>query len=384
MARAFRSVVYRQHRAGATSTAIRQTPEPTLKLPGERTLKGVKAPLRVTDEQPMLDAAPPAAAVRIPHGPKKLAVGIGFCVFSLVACVLLARHLTTASWPLEDAHVAFVVASGLAYLAAFGFRALGWRHVFPRADRPDAARCLAACGAASASTVVLPFRLDYFVKIATVRRLSGAPLGIDTIVLSIVVLGIVDAVALLPLSVSAFAASGATFRIPLAIVVLFGTGCLAVLVAGPRLARLPFVGRSRRASALVARVGATSNITRSTVTAAVWLFGGWIARIVGGGCLLVALGADFSPMFVLVVLCMAGMMSVLPITAGGGVATVGASAAVLLALGVSKDVAINFSLASGMLGTVAALAAALVGGGLSVSVAFAARRRQARLLVPRV
>jgi len=98
MARAFRSVVYRQHRAGATSTAIRQTPEPTLNLPRGRTLKGVKAPSRATDEQRMLDAAaPPAAAVRIPHGPKKLAVGIGFCVFSLVACVLLARHLTTAS-----------------------------------------------------------------------------------------------------------------------------------------------------------------------------------------------------------------------------------------------------------------------------------------------
>jgi uncharacterized membrane protein YbhN (UPF0104 family) len=383
MGRAFRSVVYRQHPVGATSTAIRQVPEPTLILPGRDTLKGVMRRLRRTDEQRMLDAASPsAAAVRIPHGPRKVAVGIGFCVFSLVACVLLARHLTSASWPLEGARLAFVVASGVASLAAFAFRALGWRSVFPRDDRPDAARCLAACGAASASTAVLPFRLDYFVKIATVRRLSGGrSLGIDTVVLSIVALGIVDAVALLPLSLSAFAATGNGFRAPLALVVLFNAGCLGVLLAGPRVARLPLVGRSRRATALFGRVGTISALTPSTLLAAVWLFAGWVARIVAGACLLVALGAEPSPMFVLVVLCMAGMMSVVPITAGGGVATVGASAAVLLALGVSKDVAINFSLASGMLGTVAALAAALFGAGLSVSLAFAARRRQARLVL---
>jgi uncharacterized membrane protein YbhN (UPF0104 family) len=146
-----------------------------------------------------------------------------------------------------------------------------------------------------------------------------------------------------------------------------------VLLAGSRLARLPLLRRSRRAVAFCGRVAETTTISRATLVAGAWLFAGWIARILGGSCLLVALGAEFSPLFVLVVLCMAGMMSVVPITAGGGVATVGATAAVLLALGVSRDVAINFSLASGLLGTVAALVAALVGGG--VSVALAARRR---------
>ena len=318
-------------------------------------------------------AAPPAAIGHLPYGRRRLAVGIGFCLLSLAACVLVARHVTSASWPLEDARIAFVLAAGVAYAAAYGFRALGWQYVFPGRDRPDAARCLAACGAGGASTAVLPFRLDYLVKIETVRRLSGTTLGIDTIVLSILVLGIVDAVALLPLSISAFATVGDGFRFPLALVVLFGLGCLAVLLAGSRLARLPLVRRSRRAVAVCGRVAETTTISRSTLAAGAWLFAGWVARILGGSCLLVALGASFSPLFVLVVLCMAGMMSVVPITAGGGVATVGATAAVLLALGVSRDVAINFSLASGLLGTAAALAAALIGGGASM--ALAARRR---------
>jgi hypothetical protein len=73
-------------------------------------------------------------------------------------------------------------------------------------------------------------------------------------------------------------------------------------------------------------------------------------------------------------------MSILPITAGGGVATLGATAGVLLALGVSKDVAINFSLASGLLVAAAALAAALVGLTGSVALALSGRAARARLV----
>jgi hypothetical protein len=127
------------------------------------------------------------------------------------------------------------------------------------------------------------------------------------------------------------------------------------------------------------RVSVTSTINRSTVGAGTALFACWISRIAGGTCLLMALGAGFSPLFVLVVLCMAGMMSILPITAGGGVATIGATAAVLLALGVSKDVAINFSLASGLLAAAAALTAALVGLAGSLALALSARSRLAPL-----
>lgn len=317
---------------------------------------------------------------QLPYGWRKLAGGLAFGALSIAACVLVARQLTSASWPLQGAELGLVLAAGAAYLAAFGFRALGWRQVFRSDERPDSARCLAACGLASASGTVLPFRLDYLVKVAAVRRLSGVRLGLDTIVVSIVVLGVVDAVALLPLAIWAFATAGTVFLAPLAVVVLFCVGCLAVLVAGPRLVRLPLVHRSKRATLVCQRVGRTSGVTRSTFGAGLLLLACWIARIGGGTCLLLALGAGFSPLFVLVVLCMAGMTSILPVTAGGGVATMGATAAVLLALGVSRDVAINFSLASGLLVTAAALAAALVG--LAGSLLLALLRRSSRASGP--
>jgi hypothetical protein len=310
----------------------------------------------------------------IPYGWKKLAGGTAFCLLSIGAFTLVARRLTSAAWPLQHAELAFVFGAAAAYLASFGFRALGWRYVFPSRQRPDCARCLAACGAAAASGTVLPFRLDYLVKITILRRLRGVRLGLDTIVLSIVALGLVDAVAMLPLAIYAIATSGAVFRAPLTVVILFCVGCLGILIAGPRLVHLPLVHRSKRATAVCRRVGTNAAITRSTYAAGLFLFGCWTSRAFGSACLLMALGTGFSPMLALVILCMAGAASILPITAGGAVASMGATAGVLFALGVSKDVAINFSLASGLLLNLAALAAAL--GGLTVSVLLALSDRR--------
>jgi hypothetical protein len=297
----------------------------------------------------------------IPRGWAKVAGGILFCALSLGAFALVARHLTSASWPLEKAELSFVLVSAAAYSASFGFRAIGWRRMFPSSGRPDRARCLAACGAAAASGAVLPFRLDYLVKITVLRRLRGNALGLDTIVLSIVGLGILDSVTMLPLAISALATSGPTFRAPLTIVVLFCVGCLGILLAGHRLVRLPLVHRSRRATTICRRVGDNIVITRSTLVAGAVLFACWTSRALGSLFLLLALGAGFSPTLALVILCIAGATSILPITAGGAVAGMGATAGVLFALGASRDVAINFPLASGLLLTAAALAAAFVG-----------------------
>jgi hypothetical protein len=131
------------------------------------------------------------------------------CALGVVAAVLVARRITRTSWPLDGAQVELVAFAGAAYLASFVFRALGWQRLFPAAARPDRSRCLAACGAAAASGVILPFRLDYLVKVATLRRLGGVTLGLEAIALSILALGLVDAVAMLPLVVAAFITSGA-------------------------------------------------------------------------------------------------------------------------------------------------------------------------------
>ena len=63
---------------------------------------------------------------------------------------------------------------------------------------------------------------------------------------------------------------------------------------------------------------------------------------------------------------MAAAASILPITAGGAIVGIGATSGVLLALGVTRQAAINFSLASGMLLTISALVAAAIGVGGSL------------------
>src|SRR5207244_6954081 len=171
----------------------------------------------------------------------RLLVGCAFAALTLVGCLLVSRHLTRTSWPLQRAHVGLVVLAGGLYFASFILRALGWQKLFPARARPDRARCLAACGAAAASGAVLPFRLDYLVKIGTLRRLGGIRLSLEAIALSIVSLGMVDAIAMLPLSISATATSSADLRGPLIIVVAFGLGCSLLLLASARLVRLPLL-----------------------------------------------------------------------------------------------------------------------------------------------
>ena len=136
------------------------------------------------------------------------------------------------------------------------------------------------------------------------------------------------------------------------------------------------------------RIGENVGLTRSTLVAGVLLFACWTTRVLGSVCLLLALGAGFSPMLALVILCIAGAASILPITAGGAIAGMGATAGVLFALGASREVAINFPLASGLLLTSAALATALVGfsgsllWGLRERFTLWPRRRTARELTP--
>jgi hypothetical protein len=305
--------------------------------------------------------------------------GVAFSMLILAACFLTARRLTTTGWPLQQANVALVLGASAAYVSSFFLRALGWQRLFP-GDRPDRSRCLAACGAAAASGVVLPFRLDYAVKIWTLRRLGGVRLGLDTVALSILSLGMVDAVAMLPLTVCALATSDAVFRAPLIIVLLFCIGCITVLLLGPRLVLLPFVDRSDRVQRAFRRVGDHAGISRSTFAAGGFLFGCWTTRALGGALLLSALGVGFSPSFALVVICLAAATSILPITAGGAIVNIGTTSAVLLGLGVTQRAAINFSLASGMLLTFSALAAAAVG--VAGSVALTMQRRHLGYAAP--
>ena len=306
----------------------------------------------------------------------RLAAGVAFAVLTVAACVLLGAKLTRSSWPLAHAHWVLVGAAAACYFASFVLRARGWHRLFPDAERPDHARCLASVGAAAASGVVLPFRLDYLIKIGTLRRLGGIRIGLEAIALSIVSLGMVDAVAMLPLSISATATSTAGFRGPLLIVVAFGLSCFALLVASSQLVQLPLLRRSAKLRRVVSYIEHHRAPTgrRNAVLAGGYLLGCWTTRATASALLLSALGFAFSPPTALCIICLSAAASVIPITSGGAVANVGATAGILLALGAGKDVAINFSLASGLLLITSAVAAGFVGASVSVVQSVASRR----------
>src|SRR5918911_3313320 len=142
----------------------------------------------------------------------RFATGVGFALVTVTACALVGRRLTHSSWPLAHAQMPLVAVSAVCYLASFVLRARGWRRLFPLGQQPGQCRCLASVGAAAASGAVLPFRLDYLVKIGTLRRLGGVRIGLEAVALSIVSLGMVDAIAMLPLSISATATSSQALR----------------------------------------------------------------------------------------------------------------------------------------------------------------------------
>jgi uncharacterized membrane protein YbhN (UPF0104 family) len=313
---------------------------------------------------------------------RRVIVGVVFAAVTISACVLVGQRLTHSSWPLAHARPLLVAIAAVCYFSSFVARARGWHRLFPREQQPDQARCLASVGAAAASGVVLPFRLDYLVKVGTIRRLGGIRIGLEAIAFSIISLGMVDAVAMLPLSISATATSSANFRGPLLIVVAFGLACCVLLVASARVVRLPLLCRSRRLHRISDHVSAHRAAAgrRNAIVAGLYLFTCWTTRALGSVLLLDAVGFRFSPTTTLCVICLSAAAGVVPITAGGAAANVGATAGILLALGVGKDIAINFSLASGLLLVTSASAAALCGLAASIGMRVLAQRRTMTVL----
>ena len=282
--------------------------------------------------------------------------------------MLVGRRLTGTTWPLQERSSTSSAPAAVAYLASFVFRALGWQRLFPRATRPDRSRCLAACGAAAASGVVLPFRLDYLVKISTLRRLGGVRLGLEAI-------GALDHLARPRRRGRDAAARDRRVRRPRArssarrsiVVMLFCLGCIGVLALGPSARRAcRSSARSERSGGSATASATTRGFSRSTFVAGGFLFGCWPMRALGSTFLLSALGVGFSPTFALVVICLAAAASILPITAGGAIVEHRRDVRRAARARGAEGAAVNFSLASGLLLTSAALVAAVVGVGGSL------------------
>jgi lysylphosphatidylglycerol synthase-like protein len=316
---------------------------------------------------------------RFPLSRRRLVASVGFATLTIVASLLLGRRLTHSSWPLAHVEPWLAASAALAYLGSFFFRARAWHRLFPDDECPGQARCLASVGAAAASGAVLPFRLDYLIKVGMLRKLGGIRVGLGAIALSIVSLGMIDAIAMLPLSISATVTTNSVLRGPLLVVVAFGIACSTLLVVGGRLAGVRLLARSRGLRALGDHVAVHTSPggRRDAMVAWLYLFACWSARAFGSAALLSALGLSFSPQMALTVICLGAAAGIIPITSGGAVVNAGAAAAILLALGVTKDVAIDFSLASGLLLVISAVGASLCGVLATAAVRLAAQRAPA-------
>jgi hypothetical protein len=304
-----------------------------------------------------------------PRG-KRLVFAAAGSALALLAVALLARRFSDTAWPLADADPLKVTLVVGCFVLSFFMRGLAWQTLFRSKERPCSGSCIASVSAAAASGSVLPLRLDFAVKIAAIRKLGRGRAGLEAIGLSMVSLALVDAAALAPLSIGAAAVTGPIgLRIPLAVTAVFGLGAIALLIFAPSLLASSVLGRTRLTARTADRLRLHQVSRVLTFRAWLYMLCCWCSRLLGFAVLLSALGVGYSPDLALAVICFGAVAAIIP-GAGSAVTSAGAGAALLLALHVPRQEAVNLGLSSGLLLTIAALVAAVAG-----SVLVVARRR---------
>jgi uncharacterized membrane protein YbhN (UPF0104 family) len=279
-----------------------------------------------------------------------LVLGIGSGVVGLVAAIVVAGHYAHAPWPhLPSSPGLLVAAAGLSLLG-YTCKAYGWERLFAAHERPQPLALAAALGGASVTGLALPGRFDDLVRIAIVRRFRDCPAGIRALCLSLFMLGLIDAVALVPLAIVAAALSGDSLALRLGLVLVVGVGLAAgaVVVVLPRLATTSPVVRFR----LGRWIGPRTASSRDAFEAWALVSTCWLARAVGLVLLFASLGLGFSPALALLFLCASSAAAALPLGPGGSATQAGAGAAVLIASGVGGSEAVGAAVASQVLGIV--------------------------------
>ncbi len=261
---------------------------------------------------------------------------------------LLVRHFASTPWPLASGQPAVIVAAGLLLLVAQGLKAIGWGRLFAPPERPRPLALAAGNGGAALVGAILPGRFDDAMRVAVVRRYPGCPAGVRALCLSLVMLGLIDAVALAPLALAAAFLSGGGIgvRTGLAVVAAAGVTAAALILALPRFTASDRVLRFRVGRWLAPRT------TSRRFALEAWLFvsGCWVIRGIAFFLLMGTLGIGFSLPLALLFLCAGAAAAALPIGPAGVATQVGAGAAALIAAGVSASPAVAVALAGGALG----------------------------------
>lgn len=277
----------------------------------------------------------------------KRAVNLVSVLFALGVSVLAFEHFRSTGWPLRGANAWLVAASVALFLVAYAAKAFGWQRLFAPDERPCPSALAAAGGAACVTGVALPGRFDEAVRVAVARRHPGCRAGVKPLLLSLFVLGLVDAVALSPLASvgAAFAGGSNAVRVGLSLVALAGMAAAVVVVALPRLMGMRRLVRFR----LVRWLGEHAPSTREASKAVALVTVSWLARGTAFLLLLAALGLGFSIPLAIIALTAGAASAALPIAPAGAATQAGAGAAVLIACGVRTESALSFALASQVL-----------------------------------
>jgi hypothetical protein len=289
---------------------------------------------------------------------RRLSGAVGM-VLALAGFFALYR-LANQGWPLAEANLRLLGGALALAVTSLVIRVAAWQRLFPRSDRPALPACLGSAAVAGISSAVVPCKLDYGIKIWLLRRLSGGRVAIEAGVVSICVLGLVDAVALVPpAGISAVTSSSVAIRGPLLVVALFGIGCGFCVAASRRLHGFPLVRRSRKLRGIADRLATRVATARENALAVLLLSCSLWVRALALLLLLHALGIGCSLTAALVFICLTAGSAFVPIPSFG----LGAGTAALGGIGIGVHEAARFALATSMLSL---LAAALVAVGCAV------------------
>lgn len=285
-------------------------------------------------------------------------VNITITLLALGVSALAARHFGSSGWPLQHVDPLLAAAAGLLIILGYPLKAWGWQRVFRPAERPGAMSLAAANGAASVSGAALPGRFDEVVRIAVIRRYPSCPAKVSTLALSLFFVGLLDAVAMMPIATSAAATSDAA-AVQAGLGVVAATGLAAGLVV-LLLPRLMTSGRLIKYR-LCRWVNERLIPLREARSAALFIFGSWLVRSLGLYLLLAAMGMSLSFPLAIGFLCASAAASALPIApAAGAAAQAGGGAALLIASGIPTEAAVEFAISAQALVILAGVAVVMI------------------------
>jgi len=283
--------------------------------------------------------------VRLGRSPRgRLAVSLALAFVTTAILALAGRSLIDSGWPLGPGNPGLVAAAGLLFVLAYGFKAYGWRRLFRANERPGPLALAAAGGGASIMGVVLPGRFDEMIRIAIVRRYPGCPVGVRGLCLSLVTLGLIDAVALSPLATAAaaFPGNSPAVRAGFAVLGVGGIGAAGVVLVLPRLSARTRLARFRLVRWLAPRATPWREATRA------WglVFASWLIRATAIFLLLSTFGIALSFPLAIMFICAGAASAAFPIGPAGAATQITAGTTLLVVSGVETSQALGFALAA--------------------------------------